>query len=41
MLARERDFSLFKSIQIGSGGYPTSYTMSIKDSFPGDKATVA
>jgi hypothetical protein len=37
--SRGRDFSLHHSVDAGSGAHPASYTMSIKGSFPGNKAT--
>jgi hypothetical protein len=35
------EFSLVRVLQIGSGVHPTSYPMSIGDSFPGGKAAGA
>jgi hypothetical protein len=37
----ERDFSLLRSVQTGSGAHPASYPMATEGSFPGGKAAGA
>jgi hypothetical protein len=39
--AGARDFSLFYSVQIGSGAHPASYPMGTEGDFPGGKAAGA
>jgi hypothetical protein len=38
--AGARDFSLFHSVQTGSGAQPASYPMDTGGDFPGGKATI-